>query len=67
MTISIQHLNSLKAWAAKIEQQETDHHLYTEPEGTGIEIVFDGICEWSYDVKVKLPRTFLVSRPEKCF
>ena len=45
----------LEAWADSIRRQDTLHHRADRPYGTGIEIVFDGLCEWSYQVKVKRP------------
>lgn len=45
----------LETWADSIRRQDTLHHRADRPYGTGIEIVFDGLCEWSYQVKVKRP------------
>ena len=53
--ISNEHFQSLELWADAIRRGETLHHNSSEPEGTGIEVVFDGLCEWSYRAKVKLP------------
>ena len=52
--ISNEHFRSLELWADAIRRGETLHHNSSEPEGTGIEVVFDWLCEWSYRAKVKL-------------
>ena len=45
----------LEAWAVAVRQGETSHHNFTESQRTGVEVVLDGLCEWSYPVKVKRP------------
>ena len=45
----------LEAWAVAVRQGETSHHNFTENQRTGVEVVLDGLCEWSYPVKVKRP------------
>ena len=50
-----EHIRSLEIWADAIRRGATLHHNSSESEGTGIEVVFDGLCEWSYRAKVKLP------------
>lgn len=45
----------LAAWAEAVRERATEHHRFTESQRTGIEVVLDGLCEWSYSVKVKRP------------
>jgi hypothetical protein len=45
----------LETWAEAVRERTTEHHRFTESQRTGIEVVLDGLCEWSYPVKVKRP------------
>ena len=45
----------LETWAEAVRERTTEHHRFTESQRTGIEVVLDGLCEWSYSVKVKRP------------
>ena len=49
------YLEPLEEWADALRRLETQHHSYKDHNGTGIEIVFDGLCEWTYNVKVRRP------------
>ena len=45
----------LEAWAVAVMQGGTEHHSSSGSRRTGVEVVLDGLCEWSYPVKVKRP------------
>jgi len=45
----------LEAWSDAVRQRDTEHHIWTESGRTGVEVVLHGLCEWSYQVKVKRP------------
>lgn len=45
----------LEAWVVAVRQGGTEHHSSSGSRRTGVEVVLDGLCEWSYPVKVKRP------------